>query len=321
MEPDNLRLAWLKAIKGKRDKDVVLKFRENLEANLERLATFLFSGEKVWGPYYSFTIFDPKERIIKVAPLEDRIAHHAIMIICEPIFDSFQIHDSYACRKGKGQHLALFRAVEFSQKNEWYLKCDVRKYFDSVSHSVLLELLEQRFKDKILLETFTNLVESYHFQPGRGIPIGNLTSQFFANHYLGELDKYVKRALGVKAYIRYMDDFVVWGRHDELRNVHKLIEEFCCEKLSLELKPVQLNRTSMGVPFLGMRVYPCSIRLSHRARYRFRKKVQKNVSELGLGVLSVSEFGAKMNSLIAFIRFAKSLSFRLRVFRDNGICP
>lgn len=321
MEPDNLRLAWLKAIKGKRDKDVVLKYREDLDANLEQLAFSLYSGEKVWGPYYSFTIYDPKERIIKVAPLEDRIAHHAIMNICEPIFDSFQIQDSYACRKNKGQHLALFRAVEFSQQYEWYLKCDVRKYFDRVSHSILLELLERRFKDRTLLETFTNLVESYHFQPGQGIPIGNLTSQFFANHYLGQLDKYIKRALGIQAYIRYMDDFVVWGRHEELRNVHKLIEEFCREKLSLELKPVQLNRTSMGVPFLGMRVYPCSIRLSHRARCRFREKVQKNVSELGLGVLSVSEFGAKMNSLIAFIRFAKSLSFRLRVFRDNGICP
>ena len=321
MEPDNLRLAWLKAIKGKRDKDVVLKYREDLDANLEQLAFSLYSGEKVWGPYYSFTIYDPKERIIKVAPLEDRIAHHAIMNICEPIFDSFQIQDSYACRKNKGQHLALFRAVEFSQQYEWYLKCDVRKYFDSVSHSVLLELLERRFKDRTLLETFTNLVESYHFQPGRGIPIGNLTSQFFANHYLGQLDYYVKRTLGVRPYIRYMDDFVVWGQHEELRDIHKLIEEFCCEKLFLELKPVQLNRTSMGVPFLGMRVYPRSIRLSHRARYRFREKVQKNVSELGSRVLSVSEFGAKMNSLIAFIRFAKSLSFRLRVFRDNGICP
>ncbi len=311
----------MKAIKGKRDKDVVLKYRENLDANLERLASSLFSGEKVWGPYYSFTIFDPKERIIKVAPLEDRIAHHAIMNVCEPIFDAFQIHDSYACRKDKGQQRALFRSVEFSRKNKWYLKCDVRKYFDSVSHSVLLELLERRFKDKNLLETFTNLIESYHFMPGQGIPIGNLTSQFFANHYLGQLDYYVKRTLNVKAYVRYMDDFIFWGSHDELHRIHELTEKFCTEQLFLNLKPVQLNRTDRGMPFLGLRVYPNSIRLSHRARYRFRDKVKENVSDLSSGVLSVSDFSAKMNSLIAFIRFAKSLSFCQRVFRDNGICP
>ena len=318
-EPDNLRLAWLKAIKGKRCKSVVLNYRKSLDENLRELGDSLFSGARRWGPYYTFTIFDPKEREIKVAPLEDRIAYHAIMNYCEPIFDSYQIFNSYACRQGKGQWAALECARVFSRQNVWYLKCDIRKYFDSISHVILRGMLEKRFKDSLLLDTFNNLIESYNSEPGKGIPIGSLTSQFFANHYLGSLDHYIKRDLHCGAYLRYMDDFVLWGSKEELLKYRDSIDLFCADNLGLTLKQSEINQVQRGLPFLGLRVYPNSIRLSHRARYRYRSKIIATLIEWNQGALTEEEFCNKINSLNAFMRMADSLAFRQRVWRETGI--
>lgn len=292
-----------------------------MDARLSDLSSSLLSDQKIWGPYDSFTIFDPKEREIKVAPLEDRIAYHAILNICESVFDSYQIYDSYACRKGKGQQAALLRAKEFSHRFDWYLKCDIRKYFDSISHSILIDMLERRFKDRVLHGIFNNLIASYHSTLNKGIPIGSLTSQFFANHYLGTLDHFVKRDLRVSGYVRYMDDFILWDKKERLQLFLEYLNEYCTDRLQLDLKTAQINRTSVGLPFLGMRVYPGSIRLSHRARYRFRDKIKQALSDLGSGILTLEGFCAKIRSLTAFTRMANSMSFRMRVLRENGICP
>ena len=195
-DSDNLRLAWTKAIRGKRSAASVLTYRENLDRNLRQLSESLASGTYSWGPYFSFKIHDPKERVIKVAPLADRIAHHAICHVCEPFFERFQIYDSYACRKGKGQLAALHRAVHFSSKYGWYLKLDVRKYFDSISHEILFRQLERLFKDPILLKLFRDFGRFVHVhprsrnpdrkpdQPVSGQPLFEFTGPFYQRNAL-----------------------------------------------------------------------------------------------------------------------------------------
>jgi retron-type reverse transcriptase len=270
----NLRLAFWKASKGKRAKAEVLRFRADLDARLRALREQLLSGSVAWGPYRRFMVFDPKERTICAAPFRDRVAHHAILNVIEPHFESYQIADSYACRKGKGLDAALARAVGFSRPGDWYLKMDVRKYFDSVEQGVLKMLLRRRFKDRTLLGLLDGVIDSHESSPGRGLPIGNLTSQFFANHYLGLLDHHVKQTLRCRRYARYMDDFVVWDcEKDRLRQVKDDIAGFLRSSLHLEIKPVCLNACSRGLTFLGYRVFPGRVRLASRSRKRFRRRL------------------------------------------------
>jgi retron-type reverse transcriptase len=175
VERENLRQAFAKAAKGKRVKLDARVFAESLEENLQGLAAELADGTYRPGPYHQFTIFDPKQRIITAPCFRDRVLHHAIMNVCEPLFDRFLIADTFACRRGKGRLAALDRAVEFARRHEFFLKLDIRKYFDSISHRVLRERLERRFKDQRLLDLFGRIIAGYQTAPGRGVPIGSLT--------------------------------------------------------------------------------------------------------------------------------------------------
>ncbi|MGO8748259.1 MAG: reverse transcriptase domain-containing protein [Thermoguttaceae bacterium] len=244
-DADNLRLAVWKAAKGKRAKSEVVRFRADLDARLRCLRQELLSGHVAWGPYRTFMVYDPKERLISAAPFRDRVAHHAIMNIVAPHFESYQIDESYACRPGKGLDAALARTLDFSRAGDWYLKLDVRKYFDSIDHDVLKMSLHRRFKDATLVELLEGIIDSHGSSLGRGLPIGNLTSQFFANHYLAMLDHRVKETLRCRRYVRYMDDFVAWdSEKDRLRRVRDDVAGFLHGSLRLELKPPCLNRCS-----------------------------------------------------------------------------
>ncbi|MFV1967507.1 MAG: hypothetical protein ACC628_18930, partial [Pirellulaceae bacterium] len=175
-DANNLRLAFWKATKGKRGKREVLLFRSALDCNLHRLREEFLSGSVAWGPYHEFRVRDPKERNIFAPPIRDQVAQHAIMNICEDQFERFQIHDSYASRKGKGLDAAISRAKHFVRKGDWYLKLDVCKYFDSVDHEILKGLLRRRFKDAVVLRLLDSIIDSCATKPGRGLPLGNLTS-------------------------------------------------------------------------------------------------------------------------------------------------
>ncbi len=222
---ENLHESYLRARKGKRFKADVDSFSYNLERELVRLERELKDGSYQPGEYRQFMIREPKERLISAAPFRDRVVHHAIHQVIEPIFDTRFIHDSYACRVGKGTHAAVRRFRQFLRHNRYVLKCDVQKYFPSVDHQILLALVRRRIKDERLMSLITQIVSHRppdplsdvpQWFPGddifaplerrRGIPIGNLTSQFFANIYLHELDAYVKFQLREKYYIRYVDD-------------------------------------------------------------------------------------------------------------------
>lgn len=318
---DNLYLAWTKTIRGKQDKPAVLRFRENFHENIRALSDDLREGTKTWGPYYCFTIHDPKERVIKVAPLEDRIAYHAIMNVCEPVFERQQIFDSYACRKGKGQFAALDRAKAFSRKSPFFLQLDVRKYFDSVPHEILKSKLGRLFKDRVLLRLFTRLIDSYETTPRNGIPIGSLTSQFFANMYLAYLDHFIQEELRCGRYVRYMDDLILWGEREELKDWYCQIEVFCRETLQISFKPFILNRCGHGVSFLGHRVFPGRLLINQRSKKRFSRKVREALEEFRAGYLTESEFLIKIETLISFISHADTEALRRRVLRENGLCP
>jgi hypothetical protein len=255
--PDNLRQAFIKAAKGKRWKKDCLRFQLNIDYEIEWMRKGLIDGDIAIGDYHYFTIHDPKKRLICAASFRERVLHHAVMNVCESTFERLSVSDSYACRKGKGSLKAVNRALSFGTSHPWFLKMDVRKYFDSVDHSTLINLLSNRFKDPILLGLFKRVIYSYNTVPGRGLPIGNLTSQYFANFYLAGLDRFIKESLKRSAYVRYMDDFVVWGESsDDLATVKIQVQKYLEEILNLELKSsTALNQTWFGMDFLGYRSY------------------------------------------------------------------
>jgi retron-type reverse transcriptase len=319
---DNMRLAFIKAVKGQRQKNNVVSYEKNLDNNLTLLSEKLRTATQTWGPYFCFKIFDPKERAIKVATIENRVAHHALMNICEPFFEQYQIFDSYACRKGKGQFAALERTKTFCRNNKWYLKLDVRKYFDSISHDVLKQQLFRRFKDIYVLNNFFGVIDSYESQPLCGVPIGSLTSQFFANHYLAVMDHFIKEQLKVTCYVRYMDDFVLWNDNAKtLQQNFAALENFLTNDLHLTLKPRCLNRCSQGMTFLGFRIFPDRMTLSHRSRYRFRRKLRTMTEHFECGEWNEKIYATHLETLFAFIRHAKTQNFRKRVMQEIGIEP
>ena len=320
--PDALREAYLRAARGKRGQYPVYAFAANLDGELMRIRAGLLSGTWRWGPYHRFRVYDPKERVICAAPFPDRVAQHAMMLACDACFDAYQIYDSYACRRGKGQDGALARARDYARRYQWYAKLDVRKYFDNIDHDTLRVLLRRRFKDQTLLALFDSIIASYHSAPGKGIPIGNLTSQYFANHYLAPWDHHTTENLRVSRYVRYMDDFVAWG--DDKESLKAWADEaraFLEERLGLVLKPLCLQRCGHGMNFLGYRFFPHKLALTRRSRLRFKTKLRKYHALYEQGVWDENETARHVEPLIAFVRRAPSDAFPRRVMADLGLCP
>ncbi len=316
-ELGNVQEAFLRAAKGKAGKREVREFRSDIDRNLDILRTQLRDGTFRFGHYHFFTIYDPKRRVICAASFPERVAFHAIMRICHPVFDEFQISDSYASRIGKGTYAALDRARLFAAKYRWFVKMDVCKYFDSIHHSVLFGQLCRLFKDPVLLTYFRELIDGYEVEEGRGLPIGNLTSQYFANHYLAVADHYAKERLGVKAIIRYMDDILLFGNDlDDLRRTSARLAEFIHNELLLELHTPVINRTRLGIPFLGYVVYARGLRLNQRSRHRFRHKMKAYTDEVNQGSMSQEEYAMRVQCLLAFVNKAEADGFLHSVAKE-----
>ena len=275
VDRDNLRLAVYKALKGKRSKRDARAFVSDLDGQVDAMRAALLRGDVKVGEFHQFTIFDPKERLITAPCFRERVLHHAIMNVCEPVFDRRLIADTFACRTGKGQLAALGRAREFAGRSAFFLKIDIRKYFDSINHAILLAKLERLFKDPRLLTLLGRIIDGYEVSPCRGVPIGSLTSQHFANYYLSWLDRFVKEGLRVSGYVRYMDDFALWAdSSDDLKGHLADVADFLRAELGLDLKPSPyINRTVHGMDFLGHRVFPEHLRLNRRSRVRFGRSL------------------------------------------------
>lgn len=315
---ENLDLAFYKAQKGKADKRTVIEYGKNLPANLRELEAQIHAGEVEVGNYHYFTVYDPKQRLICAAPFGQRVLHHALMNVCHPYFERAQVFDSYASRVEKGTYAALARAKDFNRRFPWFLKLDYRKYFDSLDHLVLNEQMDARFKDRRLLAIFARIIDSYHTRPGKGVPIGNLTSQYFANHYLAAADHLVKERLGVPAFVRYMDDCVLWHEDKEkLLRAGARLDEYSASALLLTLKPFCLNRNAQGLPFLGYLLYPGRTRLAQRSRARFIKKLRRYKENLLTGVWTQAEYQAHVLPLIAFTEHAEAKEFRKSVIANS----
>ncbi len=311
---DNLRLAYWKAQKGKKDKKDVLLFSTCIDENLATLSREISTGDFKIGNYYYFKIFDPKERQICAASFRERVLHHAIMNVCHAEFESFQIFDSYVCRKNKGTYAAIERAKQLMKQYEWYLKLDIRKYFDNISHQVLAAQLKRKFKDPALLTLLNKIIESYESDKGTGLPIGNLTSQYFANHYLAVADHYAKEQLNASAYVRYMDDIVIWhSDKNMLLQIGKALEDFCNLTLKLELKQFCLNSSVKGLPFLGYLLFPNKIRLAKRSKKRFLTKLKQYEEKYETLFWNEAEYQRHLLPLLSFAQKADTLAFRRKV--------
>ena len=301
VEWENLLLAFCRAERGLSDKHEADVYRENLDENLRFLRDGLADGSFPFGEYHSFEVRDPKTRMIHAPAFRERVAQHAIFNLCEPIMEKKLVDDCFACRKGKGTHGALNRAQVFARRYKWYLKLDVRRFFDSVVHSQLLEMLGRVFKDAHLLKLFAQIIGGYETERGRGLPIGSLASQFFANHYLSQLDRTCKQVLRVPGYLRYMDDFILWGyERDELMKAREGVEKEL-DKIGLQLKKrAHPERVRGGVPFLGHTVHPFRMEPDRRARVRFSRKIRSLEWQANEGMIDELELQQRHQCLLGF---------------------
>ncbi len=281
---DNLYLAYRKARKRKTLKPYVVAFEENLKENILTLHYELLTETYSPRPLKTFILRDPKTRKISKSDFRDRIVHHAVCNIIEPIFDKAFIYDSYANRIGKGTHKAIKRFEYFKRKitknctrSAFVLKADIKHYFETVDHKILLNILKKKILDEKTLRLIKIILDNHQTKiSSKGMPLGNLASQFFANVYLNELDQYVKHKLRVKHYIRYVDDFIITDADKEKLEIYKKqINTFLDEKLALELNPdkSKIYAINKGVPFLGLRIYSYHRLLCRRNIRKFKEKL------------------------------------------------
>jgi len=283
---ENLFAAWEEFLKGKRKRKDVQEFSENLSENIYNLHLDLLNKTYHHGPYYAFNISDPKPRNINKAPVRDRLLHHAVYRVLYPYFDKRFIRDSYSCRVGKGAHKAIRQLQRYfwkvSQNNTktcWVLKCDIKKFFASIDQQILLNILNKHIQDEDTINLLKTIIKSFHStELGKGLPLGNLTSQLLVNIYMNEFDQYMKHKLKEKYYIRYADDFVVLSSNKKLllQNVRYIVH-FLNERLKLSLHPdkVFIKTFSSGIDFLGWVHFP-----DHRVlRTVTKRRMLKNLSQ------------------------------------------
>lgn len=328
---DNLLKASRKARKGKRFKEQTAMFELNLEKELLLLQRELEDRSYRHGTYRDFYVYDPKKRLISAAPYRDRVVHHALCNIIEPFFDKTFIHDSYACRKHKGTHKAIDRYTAFSRKNSYVLKCDIQKYFQSIDHEILIDLLSRKIKCSKTLWLIREIVSTRrdhtqnNFFPGddlftpyyrnKGIPIGNLTSQFFANVYLNGFDHFIKQELKCRHYIRYVDDFVVFDNDKQrLHEVKKKMVEYLTGlRLKLHQKKCRIYQVDEGVDFLGFRVFPTHRLLKKQNALHMRRKLKKMTREIRENRISTEKMRQSINSWISHAKHGDTWHLRQKI--------
>ncbi len=322
----NLELAWKKARKRKTLKKYVIDFEANLENNLKQikyeLETFTYSPE----PLATFIVRDPKTRRISASHFRDRVVCHALCNVIEPILSNDFIYDSFANQKHKGTHKAILRFESFARRARdlgscatcFALKADIKHYFDTVNHKILLQIIEWKISDKSIIWLIKRILANHKIgTAGQGMPLGNLTSQFFANVYLNELDHYVKYKLRVKHYIRYVDDFVILHRDKKTLNQYKFeIGNFLKSNLNIELHPEmsRIIRLRDGVTFLGFRVFR-KHRLLKKSNVR---KIWSRLETLKIkkdtGEINFEDAIRSLNGWLAYAKFANTYKLRNNVY-------
>jgi len=310
---DNLLSAWGEFLNGKRGRRDVQLFGLNLMDNLLSLHHDLLYHKYNHGGYKAFKVFDPKIRDIHKASVCDRLLHHAIYRKLYPFFDKIFIFDSYSCRLNKGAHKAVLRFNKFflkisknNTKNCWVLKGDIRKFFASIDHQILLGILNEYITDKNIVCLLQNIIYSFQVKEGKGLPLGNLTSQLFANIYLNVFDQFIKHKIKAKFYIRYADDFVIMSDNKEcLENQIGLIKEFLFLNLKLEIHPqkIFIKTVSSGLDFLGWINFP-----EH-------KVLRKSTKRRMICKLKESNKESSLNSYLGLIKHGNACKLKLEILK------
>ncbi len=316
---DNIFQAWSEFVKGKKKKKDVQEFSFRLEDNLFELHKRLKNKTYRHGGYQDFYVQDPKRRHIHKACVSDRIVHHLLYKYLYSIFDKTFIYDSYSCRLEKGTHKAVRRLEKFTRKVSsnytrpcWALKLDIKKFFTSVDHEILLRLLKEKIKDKNILRLLEHVITSYTSEDGigSGIPLGNLTSQIFANIYLNELDQFVKNNLKIKYYLRYADDFIILSENkDSIASYIDISYKFLNERLKLKLHPdkIILRELSWGIDFLGYIVLPHYSLVRTKTKRRIVKKLNERINN--------ENFNQSLQSYLGHLSHANSHKFLEKIKR------
>ena len=337
---ENIYRAYRKARLCKRKHESVAAFEFNQERELLRLRDEL--GAQTWTPgkYHSFYIHDPKKRLISAAPFRDRVAHHALVDVVEPIWERRFIDDSYANRVGKGTHRALDRCQQFARRWRYFLQCDIEQFFPAIDHGLLGGELRRLIADDAVLRMCGLIINSgqgvlrdeYTMRwfegddltaavRGRGLPIGNLTSQFWANVYLNGFDHFVKRELKCEGYVRYVDDFLLFG--DDKAQLHEwkdaIMGYLAGLRLTLHKARAQVYPVDTGIPFLGFRVYPSHRLLKRRNGINFQRRFQLLVRKFARREIPLARLRLAVHSWIAHVAHGDTFGLRRAILGRSVI--
>ncbi|MEH2181802.1 RNA-directed DNA polymerase [Nostoc sp.] len=330
---ENILLASHQAQKGKRFRDNILEFNYHLETELIRLQQELTDKNYQPVTYRTFHLTNPKSRLISAAPYRDRVVHHALCNIIVPIFEKAFIHHSYANRLGFGTHLALRKFTHFARNSRYVLQCDIKKYFPSIDHITLKQLLRRKLKCPDTIKLIDTIIDNSNEQetvidyfPGddllapvtrrKGLPIGNLTSQFFANIYLNGFDHFVKEKLKISKYIRYVDDFALFSDEQELLADARLAIEEYLTQLRLKIHQVksQLFETKIGATFLGFRVFPDLIRVRNSNLHQARRRLKRLQTDYVQGKIKREKVDQSIQSWFAHLEHGDTWQLRQQIF-------
>ncbi len=326
----NLLLAYTKASRGKRGQPNVAAFEHRLEDNLLALQRELREQTYTPGPYASFYIHEPKRRLISAAPFRDRVVHHALCHLIEPIFERCFIADSYANRIGKGTHRALDRCQQFARRYRYVLQCDIAQFFPAIDHTILRATVARKVTDLqvlwlidrilqtgegVLSEAYTMVYfprdDLWAIERPRGLPIGNLTSQFWANVYLNPFDHFVKRELLCPAYVRYVDDFLLFADDRTVLWDWRAAIVKRLAGMRLTIHPGAHPRpVAEGIPFLGFIVYPQRRRLKRRKGFHFARRLRGRLAAYAANVISLDDVTASVQGWVNHVSYANTVGLR-----------
>lgn len=337
------------ARRHKRFRPDVLEFEYFCERELVRLQDELSTGRYQPGAYRSFWIHEPKLRLISAAPYRDRVVHHALCNVVEPIFERSFIEDSFACRDGKGTHAGQRRAQHFARQYAYVLKADIEKFFPSIDHQIVCQLFAAKIKDRRVVSLLEQIVKHSNEQPEvvqyfpgddlftpyerrRGLPIGNQTSQFLANVMLNPLDHFVKEVLQIRGYVRYCDDFLLFSNDkQQLAEARRAIRRYLQTlRLTLHTHKSVIFPVRTGIPFLGYRIFPTHCLLAKENVHRFRRRLRRMQQEYAAGNIHAKQVQQRIVSWLGHASHANThhltaeilsqVSFRLESITEPNAC-
>ena len=327
----NLYKAHTVARRGKRDTREVIEFEMNLGGNLTTLSNELGNGKYKMQEYYSFSIYDPKYRLIHALHYRDRVVQHCLCDeVLGPLLDKKLIYDNAACRVGKGTHFAINRVSkflrEFYNKNGnagYFLKCDIRKFFDNIDHQILKRKLSKVIEDEEVLQLLCQIIDSYEVLPGKGLPLGNQTSQWFAIFYLDGLDRLIKEKFQIKYYSRYMDDAVLIHHSKEyLKHCLIQMKQYAKNELQLEFnEKTEIFPLKNGLNYLGWHIYLTDSgkiirKVKQQTKYKYKRKLKYFQKEYARGDMDLNEIRKVILSYRAHLSHGHTYKLQKKILTE-----